>query len=89
MQEMKPNPKLMETMEAINHETAVSAQALNKGPVKPDHNDVRSSVQTAMLIEVLSEIRDELRFANHEKRMAAFPNSMFVQQRSLDHNKEK
>jgi len=84
MQEMRPNPKLMETMEAINHETAVSAQPLNKGTIKLDHNEVRSSVQTAMLIEVLSEIRDELRFANQEKRMAALPKSMFVQQRSVE-----
>lgn len=89
MQEMKPNPKLLEIAEIINHETAVSAQARNKGTVKLDHNDVRSSIQTAMLIAVLNDIRDELRFANQGKRAEAFPKSMFVNQRSLDHNKEK
>lgn len=77
MQELKPNPKILETAETINHEVWKSAQALNKGPVKLDHNDVRSSIQTAMLLMVLTEIRDELRFSNHEKRMAAFPQSMF------------
>lgn len=87
MQEMKPNAKLLEIAERINHETAVSAQELNRGPVKLDHNNVRSSIQTAMLLQVLTEIRDELRFANQEKRLAALPLSMFNQQRSSDHNK--
>lgn len=77
MQELRPNAKLLEIAEDINNEVWKSAVALNKGPIKLDHNDVRSSVQTAMLLTVLREIRDELRFANHEKRMSAMPNSMF------------
>lgn len=77
MQELKPNPRILEIAEAINNEVWKSAQALNKGPIKLDHNDVRESVQTAMLIQLLTEIRDELIFANHEKRMSSMPKSMF------------
>lgn len=77
MQELKPNPKLLETCEEINHQVSTSWQALNKGGIKLDHNDVHSSVQTAMLLGVLREIRDELRFSNHKERMSALPNSMF------------
>jgi hypothetical protein len=87
MQELKPNQKLIEIADYINQEVWKSAQTLNKGPIKLDHNDVRSSVQTALLLEVLTEIRDELRFSNHEKRMSSLPLSMFNQQRSSDHNK--
>lgn len=78
MQELKSNEELLELAMIINDETWKSAQAQNKGPIKLDHNDVRSNVQTAMLIQLLTEIRDELRFANQEKRMNALPKSMFA-----------
>lgn len=78
MQELKPNTKLLEICEEISHQVWTSTQALNKGPVKMDHNDVRSSVETAMILTALREVRDELRFMNHEKRMSGLPNSMFL-----------
>lgn len=78
MQELIPNAKILAIAEEINHEVWKSAQTLNKGPIKLDHGDVRESVQTAMLLIALREIRDELMFMNHEKRMAAHPLSMFA-----------
>ena len=77
MEEMKPNQQLLEISENINHQVWTSTQALNKGPIKLDHNDVRSSVQTAMMIQLLTDIKNELMFMNQEKRMTAFPKSMF------------
>lgn len=87
MQELIPNPKLLEICEELNNETWKCAQPLQKGPVKPDHNNIRQMLETAMIVTVLREIRDELRFANHEKRMAQFPNSMFSTAPQA-HNKE-
>jgi hypothetical protein len=78
MQELIPNAKILEIAEEINNEVWKSATKLNKGPIKLDHNDVRSSVQTAMLLIAMREIRDELQVTSHAKRMESLPNSMFV-----------
>jgi len=78
MQELIPNPRLLGIAEEINNEVWKAAQPLNKGPIKLDHGDVRSSIETAMLLAALRDIRDELRFANHEKRISTLTNSMFA-----------
>lgn len=77
MQELRPDAKILEIAEKINHEVWKTHQTLNKGPIKLDHNDVRSSVQTALIILALEQVCNELRFANHKERMKALPNSMF------------
>jgi hypothetical protein len=72
----EPNPRLKEIAERMKLEAEAQAQSLNSGVMKVDYNAILGLIQTAELLEVLTQIRDELRLANHTERMKLFPNSM-------------
>lgn len=66
----------------LNYVSSLMEKAFNATPelskrgIKYDHEDIIKLFDSACLHKVLIEIRDELRFANMEKRMAQFPQSM-------------
>lgn len=78
MQDLKPDPRTYQIVQDMIDETfRLQSTNLTKGSVKADQRDLQDMVQTAELIMLLKEIRDELRILSAKEKRALFPMSIF------------
>lgn len=72
----KPEPKVKELVDEMQNDIRILAVEMSRGDVNYDHGTIKSLIETAKLLSILEQIRDELRVMNHATRMKRFPASL-------------